>query len=700
MNKMLSNMKIGVKLALGFGVTALLLAIVLFSGLNGLSKVNEEVTTITEDLFPKTVMANEMIDAINDNARALRNLIISDDPEIEREGLSRFEWAKELVNKHFATLTETVHSDKGKELLAAMQKVRMEEYFPAREKLMKEYFAGNKEKVNELLFGELRDAQNKYLASIKDIINYQTDLVNTGGISVHDTYDSANALIIAIGIIALSLVIAFAWFITKSIVKPVLLVKERMAQLESVCLTNFGNGLTLLAKGDLSAEVEKATKHLNLEQNDEVGQMAKVFDNMLTKAQAGIDAYELVRNKVNQLVDETGVLIEAGKEGKLNTRGNAVKFEGGYRKIVQGINDTLDAVILPVKEGSDVLAVMAQGDLTARVTGDYKGDHQIIKNSINQLGDSLSNVIGNITEAVQATASASTQISSSSEEMAAGAQEQSAQTHEVASAVEQMTGTILETTRNADGAAKAAKNAGNIAKEGGSVVNETIQGMIRIAEVVQKSAATVQLLGKSSDQIGEIVQVIDDIADQTNLLALNAAIEAARAGEQGRGFAVVADEVRKLAERTTKATKEIAGMIKQIQRDTTGAVESMQQGTVEVDKGKELADKAGESLKQIITGAEEVVDIASQVAVASQEQSAAAEQISKNIESISSVTQQSAAGVQQIARAAEDLNRLTDNLQNMISQFKISVESGNGSIKKLESKSKLAVRSNGVLIHA
>ncbi|MBW7842621.1 MAG: methyl-accepting chemotaxis protein, partial [Ignavibacterium sp.] len=207
--------------------------------------------------------------------------------------------------------------------------------------------------------------------------------------------------------------------------------------------------------------------------------------------------------------------------------------------------------------------------------------------------------------------------------------------------------------------------------------------------VVRESAETVQQLGKNSDQIGEIVQVIDDIADQTNLLALNAAIEAARAGEQGRGFAVVADEVRKLAERTTKATKEIATMIKQIQKDTNGAVESMQQGTQEVESGKTLAQKAGASLKDIINGAEQVVDIVSQVAAASEEQSSAAEQISKNIESISSVTQQSASGLQQIAHASEDLNRLTLNLQELIAQFKVD-----------NSTSHFAVRQNGKLVHS
>lgn len=374
---------------------------------------------------------------------------------------------------------------------------------------------------------------------------------------------------------------------------------------------------------------------------------------------------------VNTLVSSSKMLALAAKEGNLSKRADSSVLEGDFKIIVEGINHTLDAVVAPIKDGVTALELMAKGDLTARISSNFLGDYQLIKNSINTVGQSLSSALNDVNEAIAATASASNQISSSTEEMASGTQEQTQQATEVAGAVEEMTKTILENTRNASFAADTAKDAGNKAVHGGRVVRETIEGMNRIAEVVRKSAETVNELGKSSDQIGEIVQVIDDIADQTNLLALNAAIEAARAGEQGRGFAVVADEVRKLAERTTKATKEIATMIRQIQKDTVEAVASMNQGTKEVEAGKIKADQAGASLLEIIEGAKKVVDIITQVAAASEEQSSAAEEISKSIEAISAVTQQSASGTQQIAHAAEDLNRLTLNLESLINQFKI-----------------------------
>ena len=399
---------------------------------------------------------------------------------------------------------------------------------------------------------------------------------------------------------------------------------------------------------------------------------------------------------VNALVADARMLAQAAVDGRLATRAEASRHQGDFRKIVQGVNDTMDAVIRPVQEGSSTLAVMATGDLTVRMLGDYQGDLRLIKESINKVGGSLEEALRKVSEAVSATASASSQISSSTEQMAAGAQEQTSQAGEVATAVEEMTNTILENSKNAGIAADTAKQARVSAEAGGKVVGETVEGMRRIAGVVNRSAQTVKELGRSSDQIGEIIGVIDDIADQTNLLALNAAIEAARAGEQGRGFAVVADEVRKLAERTTKATKEIAGMIKKIQADTIGAVQSMEEGTSEVERGIQMADRAGVSLKEIVGVSQKVTDMVTRIAAASEQQSSASEEISKNVEAISKVTSETAQGTQQIAHAAEDLNRLTDNLQNLIGGFKVG--SGHGDDPSRGQHSGVAVRENGSLV--
>jgi methyl-accepting chemotaxis protein len=195
--------------------------------------------------------------------------------------------------------------------------------------------------------------------------------------------------------------------------------------------------------------------------------------------------------------------------------------------------------------------------------------------------------------------------------------------------------------------------------------------MARIAERVKQTAQVVDTLGSRSDQIGAIIGTIEDIADQTNLLALNAAIEAARAGEQGRGFAVVADEVRALAERTTRATQEIGTMIKAIQRETKEAVCSMEDGVQQVEQGAQASRKSGEALESILSQIDHVTEQINQIATAAEEQTATTGEISGNVQQVSAVVQDAARGAQETSAAAGQLARQAQQLQNLVAAFKL-----------------------------
>lgn len=312
-----------------------------------------------------------------------------------------------------------------------------------------------------------------------------------------------------------------------------------------------------------------------------------------------------------------------------------------------------------------------EGDLTQRISVQGKDEFADAAHWLNEFIEKLNRTLSSVSGTSQTMASATYELNSTADQMATSAEEVAAQASAVATASEEMAATSNDIANNCHAAADSAQLAASTTQKGFDVVKYTVDGIRQRGENTRSTAQAISSLGERSDQIGAIVSTIEDIADQTNLLALNAAIEAARAGEQGRGFAVVADEVRALAERTTRATREIGEMIKAIQSETRTAVGEMEQGVKEVQQGTEDAARSGEALQEILSKINEVSMQVNQVATAAEEQTATTSEITNNIHQITEVVQDTASGAHESASAASQLAGNAEELQRLVRQFKL-----------------------------
>jgi methyl-accepting chemotaxis protein len=448
-------------------------------------------------------------------------------------------------------------------------------------------------------------------------------------------------------VVTVAVGLLLGWRAARRIENAMTLIRHSVESLAHKCIASLQRGLSGLAQGELDTPMVTGTPLLKLSGSDELAMLGAQVDQIVLNTQATVRDFERSRDAIRAVLTEIRSLTNAAQVGELDRRANAAAHAGTYGEVVLGVNDTISAIVEPVQAALHALEAVAARDLTARVKGEWRGDHARIARACDRAAQSLGEALHELRTETVSSSSAASEISDAAASLADTSASQAARIEEVSAAVQETAAQSRLVAERAAAAREVAFTAQSRTQEG--------------AVAMEQLAGAVDRIRSSSESTGRIVKTIDEIAFQTNLLALNAAVEAARAGDAGRGFAVVADEVRTLAQRAAEAARQTSQLI-----DTS---------VLSAKEGASLAADAVDRFREIGKGVEQVASVVDEIAAASAEQSQGVESVTNALEAVSEMTQRVAASSEESAAAAKELEAASARSRAKVDEFTLDEDS-------------------------
>ncbi|AOL18877.1 methyl-accepting chemotaxis protein [Xanthomonas citri pv. malvacearum] len=696
MNDFLQRLNVGRRLGMAFGILILLSGLLVATGLITMSNARYELDTIVNNNMERIRLSSEMLDANTNVAIGLRDVVMVSGDAANRRALDMIEKSRARYKQAHDALAAMPSSELEKKALTLVQEKR-DVSVKFNNQILDYGIRDQNQQAQALLQGAAAAAMDEQQAAIAANAALERRLSKDAYAAAVASMHNGKIILASGGIAALAISALLAWLITRSLTRPL---SQATRTAEAIAAGDLRNDVHTTATDEtgrllqamdkmqlqlrnlIAAQTDMAKHHDNGQisfridatvfpgdygrmandtnalvashvavQNDlarimgryAIGELSEDMQPLPGEKAAFSNTMSQVKLNLSAMNHQIKHLAQAAANGDFSARGDVERFQFDFRVMVESLNQLMSTADGNLQSLSALLQSIAAGDLTARMSGDFRGVFAQMRDDANATASQLAQIVGNIQQSAVSINAAATEIAAGNQDLSQRTEQQAANLEETAASMEELTSTVKQNAESARQANQLAIGAARVASEGGDVVGKVVDTMSGIEA--------------SSKKIADIISVIDGIAFQTNILALNAAVEAARAGEQGRGFAVVASEVRTLAQRSSGAAKEIKDLID----------DSVQR----VAEGSALVHSAGKTMGEVVASVQRVTDIMGEISAASQEQSAGIEQVNQTITHMDETTQQNAALVEEATAAARSMEEQAVQLTDAVAIFKI-----------------------------